>query len=191
MAVRSTYISESQYLQSERQSQTKSEYLAGQVFAMAGASIEHAAIVLNIAAELLAQLRSRGCRVFTQDVRVKVEQASAYFYPDVVIVCGQPQLEDEQRDTLLNPVVVIEVLSPSTEIFDRSVKFFAYQKLPSLREYLLVAQDKVRVEHFIRQPDGQWLQREYTQAEEVIHLTSVNIDLPVQTVYEGIPFTSE
>ncbi len=186
MAVRSTYISEVQYLQAERQSPTRSEYLAGQVFAMAGASRAHNRITFNLGGILYAVLRGRACEAYLGDMRVKVSEASAYFYPDVVVVCGQPQFEDEQEDNLLNPTVIIEVLSPSTEELDRSVKFFAYQKLPSLREYLLVAQDRIRIEHFIRQPDGQWLQREYTRAEQVIHLESTNIDLPVQAVYEGV-----
>jgi Uma2 family endonuclease len=153
---------------------------------MAGASFVHNTITLNLVSALRQNLRGKGCSVLAIDMRVKVSEASAYFYPDVVAVCGQPQFEDEQEDNLLNPTVIIEVLSPSTEELDRSVKFFAYQKLPSLREYLLVAQDRIRIEHFIRQPDGQWLQREYTRAEQVIHLESTNIDLPVQAVYEGV-----
>lgn len=127
MAVRSTYVSEAEYLRTEREADVKREYLKGQVFAMAGASIEHAIITLNIAAELLRQVRPKGCLVFTQDVRVKIAFASAYFYPDVVVVCGQPQLADERRDTVLNPVLVVEVLSPPTEGFDRTEKFLAYQ----------------------------------------------------------------
>lgn len=187
MAVRSiSYISESDYLEAERRAQTKSEYLAGQVFAMAGASRVHNRITFNLGGQLYAALRGRTCEAYVGDMRVKVQAASAYFYPDVVIVCGQPQFEDEQEDNLLNPTVVIEVLSPSTEDFDRTEKFFAYQRLDSLREYLLVSQDKVCVEHFIRQPDGQWLKRAYTLMEQVVHLESVNIDLPVQAIYEGI-----
>ncbi len=186
MAVRSTYISEVQYLQAERQSPTRSEYLAGQVFAMAGASFVHNTITLNLVSALRQNLRGKGCSVLAIDMRVKVSEASAYFYPDVVVVCGQPQFEDEQEDNLLNPTVIIEVLSPSTEELDRSVKFFAYQKLPSLREYLLVAQDRIRIEHFIRQPDGQWLQREYTLPEEVMALESVGARIPLSVVYEGI-----
>lgn len=151
MAIRSIpYISESDYIEAERQAHTKSEYLAGPVFAMAGASRVHNTMTLNIASELRPSLRARGCSVFAINMRVKVRAASAYFYPDVVIVCGQPRFEDEQEDNLLNPTVVIEVLSPSTEDFDRTEKFFAYQRLDSLREYLLVSQDKVCVEHFIR-----------------------------------------
>ncbi len=191
MAVRSIpYVSEAEYLQAERQAQTKSEYLAGQVFAMAGASRAHNTITLNIAGELRQGLRTQGCSLFAIDIRVKVRDVSAYFYPDVIIVCGQPQFEDEQEDNLLNPVVIIEVLSPSTEDFDRGEKFLVYQRIPSLSEYLLVAQDKMCVEHFIRQPDGRWVKREYTHPEQVVHLESVDADLPMQTVYEGITFAS-
>ncbi|GBC95622.1 hypothetical protein HRbin16_01414 [bacterium HR16] len=191
MAVRSIpYISEADYLQAERQAQTKSEYLAGQVFAMAGASFAHVRITGNLAAALHQLLRGSQCIVLSSDMRVKIPEASAYFYPDVVVVCGQPQFEDEQEDNLLNPVVIIEVLSPSTEDFDRGEKFLVYQRIPSLKEYLLVAQDRMCVEHFIRQSDGQWLRREYTHPEQVVHLESVDADLPVQTVYEGITLTS-
>ncbi|MDW8291242.1 MAG: Uma2 family endonuclease [Armatimonadota bacterium] len=190
MAVRSVYVSEGEYLQAERQASAKSEYLAGQVFAMAGASIEHAAITLNIAAELLRQIRHKGCHVYAQDVRVKVTPASAYFYPDVVVVCGTPQVAGEQRDTLLNPVLIVEVLSPSTEEFDRGEKFFAYQKLDSLREYLLVSQDRVHVEQFVRQADGLWQRREYTQPEQVVQLESVGAVLPLRAVYEGVVLPS-
>ncbi|GIV18657.1 MAG: hypothetical protein KatS3mg023_0408 [Armatimonadota bacterium] len=188
MAVRSTYISEAQYLQAERQSPTKSEYLAGQVFAMAGASRAHNRITFNLGGMLYAALRGKACEAYIADMRVRVAEASAYFYPDVVLVCGQPQFEDEQEDNLLNPTVIIEVLSPSTEELDRSVKFFAYQKLPSLREYLLVSQDRMHIEHFVRQPDGQWAHREYTRAEQVIALESANVELRVQAVYEGVTF---
>ena len=190
MAVRSIYVSEAEYLQAERQAQTKSEYLAGQVFAMAGASRLHNTITLNIAGALRQSLRERGCSLFAIDMRVKVHDASAYFYPDVVIVCGQPQFEDEQEDNLLNPVVIKEVLSPSTEDFDRTEKFFAYQKLDSLREYLLVSQDKVHVEHFIRHPNGQWFKREYTRGEQGVVLESIEVGIPISAIYEGISFVN-
>lgn len=191
MAVRSIpYITEAQYLEAERLAKSKSEYLAGQVFAMAGASRAHNTITLNIAGELRRTLRQQGCSVFAIDMRVKIPAASAYFYPDVVIVCGQPRFEDEHEDNLLNPVAVIEVLSPSTEDFDRTQKFFAYQKLDTLREYLLVSQDRVHIEQFTRQQDGQWWKREYTRLEEVVYLQSVDIYVPLQTVYEGITFSS-
>ena len=182
-------ISQDEYLQTERLAPTKSEYLAGQVRAMAGASQRHNTVTLNIASELRQLLRGRDCRAFAIDMRVKVAEAEAYFYPDAVIVCGQPQFEDEQEDTLLNPAVVIEVLSPSTEAFDRGDKFAAYQHIPTLREYLLVAQDRIHVEHFIRQHGGEWQQAEYTDLAQKVHLFSVELELPIELIYEGVNLT--
>lgn len=191
MAVRSVpYISESDYLEAERQAHTKSEYLAGQVFAMAGASFAHVRITGNLLATLHQSLRSSKCVVLSSDMQVKIPAASAYFYSDVAVVYREPQFEDEQEDNLLNPVVIIGVLSPSNEAFDRGEKFLVYQRIPSLREYPVVSQDKVCVEQFIRQPDGQWLKREYTLMEQVVHLESMDVDLPLHAVYEGIAFPS-
>ena len=184
-------ISQAEYLQTERLAPSKSEYLAGRVIAMAGASQRHNTVTLNIASELRQLLRGRDCRAFAIDMRVKVAEAQAYFYPDVVIVCGQPQFEDEQEDTLLNPTVVIEVLSPSTEAFDRGEKFATYQRIPTLREYLLVAQDRTYVEHFIRQPNGQWSCRVYDQPEQSVALLGGTVSLPLQGIYEGISFSQE
>jgi Uma2 family endonuclease len=124
-------------------------------------------------------------------MRVKVPELPAYLYPDVVIVCGQPQFEDEQKDNLLNPTVVIEVLSPSTEAFDRGEKFATYQRIPTLREYLLVAQDRTYVEQFIRQPNGQWSCRVYDQPEQSVALLGGTVSLPLQGIYEGISFSQE
>ncbi|MDW8291337.1 MAG: Uma2 family endonuclease, partial [Armatimonadota bacterium] len=186
MAVRSVYVSEVEYLQAERQASVKSEYLAGQVFAMAGASRAHNRIVFNLGGLLYTALQGRECEAYLGDMRVKIPQASAYFYPDVAIVCGKPQFEDEQEDSLLNPMVVIEVLSPSTEGFDRGEKFLLYQRLPSLREYVLVSQQSMRVEQFVRLPDGGWQRREYTRPEQVMQLESVGVALSVQAVYEGV-----
>jgi Uma2 family endonuclease len=179
-------ISQAEYLQTERLAPSKSEYLAGRVIAMAGASYAHNRLSTNIAANLHLALRNKPCVVLGSDMRVKIAEVNAYFYPDVVIVCGQPQFEDEQEDTLLNPTVVIEVLSPSTEAFDRGEKFAAYQRIPTLREYLLVAQDRTHVEHFIRQPGGEWQRTEYTDLAQKVHLPSVGIDVPVELIYEGV-----
>jgi len=182
-------ISQAEYLQTERLAPSKSEYLAGRVIAMAGASQRHNTVTLNIASELRQLLRGRDCRAFAIDMRVKVAEAQAYFYPDVVIVCGQPQFEDEQEDTLLNPTVVIEVLSPSTEAFDRGEKFATYRRIPTLREYLLVAQDRMQVEQYVRQPGGEWQRSEYTDLTQKLHLPSVGTDVPVELIYEGVNLT--
>ncbi len=180
------HVPETDYLQAERQNPTKREYLAGEVRALAGASEPHNIIVFNLGGMLYHSLRGKSCRGYVVDMRVKVPELPAYLYPDVVIVCGQPQFEDEQEDTLLNPTVVIEVLSPSTEAFDRGEKFAAYQRVPTLREYLLVAQDRTHVEHFIRQPGGEWQRSEYTDLTQKLHLPSVGTDVPVELIYEGV-----
>ncbi|MGQ9880775.1 MAG: Uma2 family endonuclease [Armatimonadota bacterium] len=187
MGVRSwRLLTEQEYLQQERQSQTKSEYLSGQIFALAGASASHNTITVNIAASLHPRLRGSRCRVWVSDMRVRIAEGNAYFYPDVVVVCGQPQFLDEQQDTLLNPTLVVEVLSPSTESFDRGEKSFHYRRIPSLKEYLLVARDRVHIERYVRQPDGQWVLTDYTQSDRAVPLESLGVELPIAQVYEGI-----
>lgn len=187
MAVHSwRLLTEQEYLQQERQSQTKSEYLSGQIFALAGASRTHNRITFNIGGLLYNALRGRPCEAYMNDMRVRVAEVNAYFYPDVVVVRGQPQFLDEQQDTLLNPTLVVEVLSPSTESFDRGEKSFHYRRIPSLKEYLLVAQDRVHIERYVRQPDGQWVLTDYTQSDRAVPLESLGVELPIAQVYEGI-----
>lgn len=187
MAVHSwRLLTEQEYLQQERLSQTKSEYLSGQTFALAGASRTHNRITFNIGGMLYNTLRGRGCEAYVNDMRVRVAEVNAYFYPDVVVVCSQPQFLDEQQDTLLNPTLVVEVLSPSTESFDRGEKSFHYRHIPSLKEYLLVAQDRVHIERYVRQPDGQWVLTDYTQPDGVVPIESLGIELPIAQIYEGI-----
>jgi len=185
------HVPETDYLQAERQNPTKREYLAGEVRALAGASEPHNIIVFNLGGMLYHSLRGKPCRGYVVDMRVKVPELPAYLYPDVVIVCGQPQFEDEQKDNLLNPTVVIDVLSPSTEAFDRGEKFAAYQHISTLREYLLVAQDRTHVEHFIRQPNGQWSCRVYDQPEQSVVLHRAAVALPLWAIYEGISLSQE
>ena len=185
------HVPETDYLQAERQNPTKREYLAGEVRAPAGASEPHNIIVFNLGGILYNSLRGTPGRGYAVNMRVKVPQLPPYLYPDVVIVCDQPQFEDEQKDNLLNPTVVIEVLSPSTEAFDRGEKFATYQRIPTLREYLLVAQDRTYVEQFIRQPNGQWSCRVYDQPEQSVALLGGTVSLPLQGIYEGISFSQE
>lgn len=146
-----------QYLEAERKAEYKSEYFAGEVLAVVGASREHNVIATNLIGILHAQLRDRSCETYAGDMRVKVAPTGAYVYPDVVVVCGVPELEDEENDTLLNPTVIVEVVSPSTESQDRGRKWEHYRRLPSLAEYVLVAQDRRRVEHYTRQENDTWL----------------------------------
>ncbi|MGH8057365.1 MAG: Uma2 family endonuclease, partial [Candidatus Entotheonellia bacterium] len=140
----------------ERTAAYKSEYVRGEVFAMAGASPTHVLMVSNIVAALHGQLRHRPCTVYSTDLRVKVQASGLYTYPDVVVVCGDLQFDDDHQDTLLNPILIIEVLSESTKDYDRGGKFAQYRKIPSFAEYVLVAQDECHVEHFVKQAHGGW-----------------------------------
>ena len=177
-----------EYLAIDRQAPFKSEYHAGEIFAMAGASEEHNIITVNLTVALGSQLRGGSCRPFAADMRVRVGPADLYAYPDVVVVCGERRYADEQRDVLLNPTVIIEVLSPGTEDYDRGDKFTGYRYLDSLQEYLLVAQDRPHVEHYTRQPDGRWLLSEAAHLEAVIHLPSLAADLALSEVYADVNF---
>ena len=177
-----------EYLTLERKAEYKSEYVNGAIFAMSGASERHNVIVLNIGASLHAQFRNRPCRVYASDMRVKVSQTGLYAYPDIVALCGEPQFDDAQKDILLNPAVIIEVLSPSTEAYDRGGKFEHYRKLASLAEYLLVSQEKPHIEHYVRQPDNLWLLSEASNLQDTVHLPSINCSLSVADVYEKVEF---
>jgi Uma2 family endonuclease len=180
-----------EYLESERAAPTKSEFYGGEIFAMAGASEEHNIIVVNLAVSLAPQLRGRSCRTFVNDMRVKMVDAPVFYtYPDVVIVCGERQFEDASVDTLLNPTVLIEVLSPSTEGYDRGNKFAFYRRLPSLQNYVLVAQDRPQVEVYERQPDGrQWLLSEANDLSESLPLPAAGCVLRLADVYENVVFS--
>src|SRR5438105_11912 len=144
------FFTAEQYLALEREADYKSEYVNGQIYAMSGASREHNLIAFNLITALGTQLRGRPCEGYGGDMRVKVSPTGMYTYPDVSVVCGEPHFDDAQLDTLTNPTVIIEVLSPSTELFDRGGKFAHYRTLQSLSDYVLVAQDKMQVEHFVR-----------------------------------------
>ena len=180
-----------EYLAHERASEQRHEYLNGEVTLMAGATESHNLIVTNILASLHMQLRQRPCRVYPGDMRVKVSRAGLYTYPDVSVVCEKPQYEDDQRDTLLNPVLVIEVLSHSTESYDRGRNLQYYRTLASLQEYVLVAQDTQRIERYVRQPDGMWLLDDAHEPDAVMSLESIDCTLRLHEVYEKVEFGGE
>jgi len=182
-----TRLTAQEYLALEREAEYKSEYYKGEVFAFAGASLQHNLIAVNVLATIHGQLRGGPCSAFPGDMRITIPQTPHYAYADVVIVCGQPQLDDDFKDNLLNPIVIIEVLSPSTERYDRGTKFESYQRIASLMEYVLVSQDRPRVEQFFRQPDGRWLYSE-TSAEGIIKLTSIECDLLLKDIYDKVEF---
>ena len=182
------FLTPEEYLTKERKASTKSEYRNGQIYAMPGASHEHNVIMGNTFAELHIQLRDRTCIVYPSDMRVKISSTGRYTYPDVVVVCDEPQFEDSHFDTLLNPTVLIEVLSPSTAAYDRGDKFAAYQKLDSLCEYVLISQDRVCVEHYLRQ-DQEWDLTEFRSLNDVFHLVSIDCELALQAIYAKVQFS--
>ena len=185
-----TLLTPEEYLAKERKALTKSEYRDGQVHALPGASRKHNLIAVHITGELYIQLRTRSCEIYTNDMRVKVSSAGLYTYPDVVVVCDEPRFEDSHFDTLLNPTVLIEVLSPSTAAYDRGEKFASYQKLDSLCEYVLISQDSVCVEHYLR--EGQeWNLTEFRSLTDVFRLISIDCELSLQAIYAKVQFSQE
>jgi Uma2 family endonuclease len=180
------YLTPKEYLALERGAEYKSEYLAGEIFAMAGTSERHNLIAGNVFAELHAQLRKRPCKVYVSDVRLKVNRTGLYTYPDVMVVCGETQFADDQQDMILNPTVIIEVLSESTEGYDRGKKFEHYRKLDSLSEYILIAQDRYHVERYVRQPDNQWLLAETDNVHDTLSLTSIACNLALADIYDKV-----
>ena len=181
------FITPEQYLARERQAETKSEYFAGEVFAMAGGSSEHSLIAVNFTVALGPQLREKPCTMYNSDMRVRVAE-DLYAYPDVTVVCGEAQFDDEERDVLLNPTLVVEVLSSSTETWDRGGKFERYRQRKSLQEYVLIAPDRPHVERFTRQRDGQWLFSEVNGREAVLDLPAIGCELALSEVYLKVEF---
>ena len=177
-----TYLTPEEYLTFERKANIKHEYRKGHIVAMSGASFAHNFITLDTATRLNIQLFGSKCQVAASDMRIKVTQTNSYFYPDIVVFCGEPISEDEDFDTLLNPTVIIEVLSPSTETYDRGEKFENYKQLASLQEYLLVAQDQIKVEHFSRH-NSEWDLTEYCNVADVVLLSSIDCELRLREVY--------
>ncbi|MXZ01186.1 Uma2 family endonuclease [Candidatus Poribacteria bacterium] len=179
-----TLFTAKEYITQERKAFYKSEYLDGQIFAMSGASRVHSLITSNISNTLYNQLVDSDCEVHSSDMRVQPSPI-AYFYPDVVVACGEPRFEDDVLDTLLNPIVIVEVLSPSTAAYDRGEKFSHYRQLTSLRDYILVSQHKAGVEHHWRQ-DRQWEHTEFRALEDVLSLTSIGCKISLHDIYRRV-----
>ena len=180
------FVSPAEYLELERDAEYKSEYLNGEIFAMTGASRNHNLITTNIVVSLGQQLRGKTRECYGGDMRVKVAASGLYTYSDVVVVCGEPKFEDAYVDTLLNPTVLVEVLSTSTERYDRIAKSSYYRTLDSLSEHLLVAQDKHRVEQYVRQADSQWLLFDYRSLDNIVELQSIDCSLALSDVYDKV-----
>jgi Uma2 family endonuclease len=184
-------LTEAEYLEIERRAEFKSEFLDGEMFAMAGGTGTHSLIKCNLIRAIGNQLKESPCRVYDSDLRVKVQASGLYTYPDVSVACGQDHFDDEHDDTLLNPTVIVEVLSDSREAYDRGKKFELYRRLPSLREYQLVNQYKPLVEQYIRQESGEWFLRDVEGLESKLTLPSLGITIELADVYTHVRFVPD
>jgi Uma2 family endonuclease len=180
-------LTEDEYLRLERAAEFKSEFVAGEVFAMSGGSPRHSELAANFIAALHAKLQGR-CRIYTSDLRVRTKLTGAYVYPDISVVCGKPELHADSDDILINPRLIVEVLSPASASYDRGNKFDLYREIPSLSDYVLCHQDCARLEIFTRQADASWIYRDVPGLTSTINLTSLACEIPLCDIYSGIEF---
>lgn len=191
METRRSFITPEDYIKRERNAETKSEYIHGKIYAVSGASRWHNRITVNVVALLYSQLRNGPWEGFAHDMRVRAGSKNVYAYPDVVVACSEARFEDRQLDTLLDPTLLVEVLSDSTEKYDRGRKFAYYQQIESLREYVLISQDTTRIECFTRLEDRRWMLTIAGTLESVMPLESIGCALPLAEVYARIQFEEE
>ena len=180
------YITVAEYLAREEVALEKHEYHDGRVYVMAGGSPAHADVMANVTVAIGSRLRGHRCRGSSAEQRIKVEAARRWMYPDFVVKCPPERYAEDDRHALVNPALVVEVLSPSTENYDRNAKFSLYARIPELHDYILVAQDRVLIDHFARGEGDSWILRRLTQREDVLHLTTLEIEMPVGEFYEGL-----
>jgi Uma2 family endonuclease len=180
-----SYISKDEYLDMERNSEVRHEYYDGELFAMAGGTPNHNRIVLNLTNLLNAGFSDRHCEAFASDIRIQLDKNKHYAYPDVVAVCGEPEFADNRKDTILNPILIAEVLSDSTEAYDRGLKFKAYQNIKHLKHYLLIKQDAVTIDYFLKQ-GSTWQLRRYDKTDDVIFLASLELSISVTELYKRV-----
>ena len=185
------HLTPEQYLAAERSAEFRHEFYNGQTYAMSGGSFRHAQIIGNLTAELHTGLKKRPCSVVSSELRLRVSPDGLYTYPDVMVICGDPRFADDQRDTLLNPALIVEVLSPSTEAYDRGFKSAQYRTVESLEEYALVSQSEPRVEVFRRQAGAQWLFSEAIGLESVCHFESLDCAVPLSEIYAKVAFSPD
>ncbi len=180
-----------EYLALEETAEYKSEYYRGEIFAMAGASLDHNRIAGNLYTFLNEQLGKKNCEAFISDMRLQVESKDLFTYPDVMIICGKPQFYDNRNDTITNPIVIFEVLSESTKNYDRGEKFEFYRAIPTLKEYVLVDQHKIHVEQFAINEAGKWVLTEYNDINDELELAAVDLTIPLPTIYSRVEFPKD
>jgi Uma2 family endonuclease len=185
-----TKLTAEEYLALDRAAEFRSELLDGEMVAMSGGSARHSILQIDLAVGVQTALRGGPCQTFSADLRVRVS-SRLYAYPDLSVVCGEPQYPDGRQDILLNPTVIFEVLSPSTEKYDRGIKLQHYRSIESLQDYILVAQDQIRIEQYTRGEAGTWTLRDYQSADETLAIESVGVRLPLVGIYERIEFPAE
>ena len=190
-ALPKTRLNALQYLAIENAAEFRSEFFDGEMFAMAGASPRHNFIKENVAVELGSRIKGGRCRTMSSDQRVTVERTGLYTYPDILVVCGTPQFARDDANSIVNPTAIIEVLSPSTEKYDRGAKFRNYQQIPTLVEYILVAQDEAVCERFIRQTDGSWNFVSFVGLAETLTFHSVPANILLADIYAGVEFSED
>lgn len=190
-AIPKTKLTPEEYLEFERKSEERHEYFDGEIFAMSGAKRNHNKVVGNLSGLIWQQLKGKDCEFYPTDMRVFVPATGLYTYPDLVVVCGEPQFQDDTFDTLLNPVLLIEVLSDSTESYDRGRKFQHYRSIESLEEYVLVSQSEARIEKYVRHGDGFWLLSEAVGLDSEIEFASIECAVSLAEVYDKINFSDE
>lgn len=185
-----TKVSAEEYLALDRAAQFRSEFLDGEIVAMSGGSARHAILQINLAGELRAALRDTPCQAFSSDLRVRVSPRM-YVYPDLTVACGKPTLADERQDILLNPKVIFEILSPSTEAYDRGIKLRHYRSIESLQDYILVSQDQIHIEQYTRGESNVWTFRDYQSTDETLLIPSIGVSLSLARIYERIEFPAQ
>jgi Uma2 family endonuclease len=185
-----TKLTAEEYLALDRAAEFRSELLDGEMVAMSGGSARHSILQIDLAVGVQTALRGGPCQTFSADLRVRVS-SRLYAYPDLSVVCEEPQYPDGRQDILLNPTVIFEVLSPSTEKYDRGIKLQHYRSIESLQDYILVAQDQIRIEQYTRGEAGTWTPRDYQSADETLAIESVGVRLPLAGIYERIEFPAE
>lgn len=179
-----------EYLARERAATYRSEYFDGEMFAMAGGSPRHSLIKVNVTGELRARLKGSPCTAYDSDLRILVSRTGLYTYPDASVICGPLEFEDEHRDTVANPTLLVEVLSESTEAYDRGKKFGHYRQIPALREYLLVSQEEPKIERFLRNQDGTWTLTEAAGLDATLPLPSLNVEISLREIYDKVDFSA-
>ena len=190
-AIPKTKLTPEEYLEFERKSEEKHEYFDGEIFAMSGAKRNHNKITTNLGGLVWQHLKGKDCESYSNDMRVFIPRTGLYTYHDLVVVCGEPKFQDDVFDTLLNPILLVEVLSDSTESYDRGKKFQHYRSVESLREYVLVSQDEARIEKYVKQGDGFWVLSEAAGLDAEIKFGSIDCVVALSEVYDKVNFSDE